>query len=172
MVLLYGMPHREQWQSKVVLPLAEESWSRHARRDLQIAISYLHESTALRRSSVSYSAAALGALIAYGRPFTERADPAANQSPALRRCFLAFAADLGADLHLHAKLLQMRDEIVALSDVVSVPAARLNARCFRYPDQRLARITCRLDPPHFNRLAVSMRIGCEFYQAEILSRIL
>jgi len=108
----------------------------------------------------------------YSRPFTERADPAANQTPAQRRCFMALAADLGAELRLHAQLLQMRDEIFALSDLVSVPAARLNARCFRYPDPRLARIIGRLDRSHFSRLAASMRLACMFYQAELLSRSL
>ena len=164
------MHHWALGQSRAGVPWGEELWSRLASRDLGVAAGYLRESAHHSRRSVGYSAAVLGALMSYSRPFTERADPAANQSPAQRRCFMAFAADLGADLRLHGQLLQMRDEIVALCDLVSVPAAPRNARCFRYPDPRLARITSRLDQPHFSRLVASMRLACGFYRAETMSR--
>jgi hypothetical protein len=166
------MPHRGLWQSRAGLRREDESWSAHAYRDLEIAIGYLRESTHHRRRSVGYSVAALGALISYSRPFTERPDPAVNQSPAQRRCFLALAADLGADLRLHSKLLQMRAELIALSDTVKGPAAPLNARCFKYPDPHLARIIRHLDQAHFRKLAVSMRVACAFNQVQILARTL
>jgi hypothetical protein len=66
----------------------------------------------------------------------------------------------------------MRDQIMALSDIVSDPASRLHARSFRYPDPRLVRITQSLSYPDFRRLAGSMRVACAFFQAEIDARTL
>jgi hypothetical protein len=166
------MPHRELLPKRVSQHPAAEQWSRHAVRDLDVAIGFLGDLGKHRRNSVGYSVALLGALLSYSRPFTERADPAVNQNAAERRCFMALAADLGADLHLHRMLLQMRDQVMALSDIVSVPAARLNARSFRYPDPHLMWITQSLSHAEFRRLAGSMRLACTFFRAEIDARAL
>ena len=151
--------------------LGNAPWSSHALRDLDVALGYLNESERHRRSSVRFSAAVLGTFLSYSRPFTERADAALNQTPAERRCLMSLAADLGADLLMHSSLLQLRDEIIALSDVVTVPAAaRLNARSFIFPQPRLASITRCLDHGRFRKLADSMRVACIFFQAEIDTR--
>jgi hypothetical protein len=164
------MPHRQLLPLRVAQHLEAEQWSRHAVRDLEVAIGFLRDLGKHRRNSVAYSVALLGALLSYSRPFTERADPAVNQNVAERGCFLSLAADLGADLHLHGMLLQMRDQIMALSDVVSLPAARLNARTFKYPDPRLMRITQNLSQADFQRLAGAMRVACTFFRAELDAR--
>jgi hypothetical protein len=85
---------------------------------------------------------------------------------------MALAVDLGADLRLHGMLLQMRDQIMALSDIVSFPAGHTNARRFRYPDRRLVLITQSLNQAEFSRLAGSMRVACTFFRAEIDARAL
>jgi hypothetical protein len=166
------MPHRELFPQSVAQHLEAEQWSRHAVRDLEVANGFLCDLGKHRRNSVGYAVALLGALLSYSRPFTERADPAMNQNVTERRCFMALAADLGADLILHGMLLQMRDQIMALSDIVSVPAARLNARSFRYPDPRLMQITRSLNQTDFRRLTGSMRVACTFFRAEIAARAL
>jgi hypothetical protein len=166
------MPHRELLPKRAAQHFEAEQWSRCALRDLEVAIGFLRDLRKHRRNSVGYAVALLGALLSYSRPFTERAEPAVNQNVAERRCFLALAADLGADLHLHGMLLQMRDQIMALSDVVSLPAARLKARSFRYPDPRLVCITQNLSHADFERLAGSMQVACTFFRAEIDARAL
>jgi hypothetical protein len=164
------MPHRSLLQEQIAQHYEGELWSGHACRDLQVAAGFLREAGKHRTRSVGYSAALLGALISYSRPFTERSDPSVNQTAAERSCFLSLAADLGADLRLHARLLQMRDEIIALSDFVSVPVVRLHARRFRYPDPRLACVTRGVNLPAWRRLAASMQVACSFFQAEMATR--
>jgi len=166
------MPHRQLLQKRMAHPPEGELWSRHAARDLAVAGGFLRELGKHRTASISYSAALLGALISYSRPFTERADPSFNQDVSGRHCFLAIAADLGADLRLHAKLLQMRDELIALSDVVSLPAHRLNARRFKYPDPHFARLTRSLDCADFRKLISEMHVACHFFHAEMQARLL
>jgi hypothetical protein len=166
------MPHRELWHPRMDWRWRDPPWSRHALRDLDIAFGYLRESERHRRRSVPYSAAVLGALLSYSRPFTERADAALNQTPGERRCLMSLAADLGADLLMHASLLQLRDEIIALSDIVRVPAARVSARRFKFPNPRLASITHCIDLGRFRKLAASMRVACVFFQAENDARAL
>src|SRR5262249_14709915 len=121
---------------------------------------------------VGESAAVIGALIFYSRPFTERADPAVNQRSDQRQCFLSLATDLGADLRLHARLLQTRDKVIALSEIVHSPLAHVNARLFNYPDPRFVRLTRNLNRDAFRRLARSMRVACALFQAEIDTRSL
>jgi hypothetical protein len=157
------MPHRQLLQKRMAQAPKSELWSRHAARDLAVAGGFLREWSQHRTGSIGSSAAVLGALISYSRPFTERADPSFNQDVRGRHCFLALAADLGADLRLHAKVLQVRDEIIALSDVVSVPAQRLNARRFKYPDPHFARLTGNLDGAEFRKLVAAMRAACDFF---------
>lgn len=164
------MPHRALLQRKVRQHASGEVWSPQARGDLEVAVGFLTESGNHRRTSVGYTAAVLGALRSYSRPFTERPDPAANQSPFEQRCFLSLAADLGADLQLHSALLQMRDEIIALSEIVRLPSEHVNARRFRYPDPRFARITHALNRAAFRKLAAAMRVACAFFQAEMDAR--
>jgi len=141
-------------------------------RHLEAAINFGHAAAKHPAGSAANSGAVLGALMTYSRPFTERADSAVNQTPAQRRCFLSLAADLGADLRLHGILLQMRDGVIALSDSVSSQVPRFDARRFEYPDVRVGRITRALNPGEFCRLAASMRLACNFFQAEIEIRLL
>ena len=166
----WHMPHRELLRKRAARHLEDPLWSSLAARDLEVASGFLRESGKHRRGSVAYSAAILGALISYSRPFTERPDAVLNQNAAERRCFLSLAADLGADLRLHGMLLQMRDEIIALSDIVSVPVVRVHARRFKYPDPRRARITAALNLSAWRRLAASMQVACRFFQAEMNTR--
>lgn len=165
--------HHRALLLKIPLPPAPANlWSRRAMRNLETAINFGHVAAKHRAGSAVHAGAVLGALMAYSRPFTERADSAVNQTPEQRRCFLSLAADLGADLRLHGILLQMRDGVIALSDVVSAEAPRLNARRFKFPDTRVGRITRALNPAEFCRLATSMRVACNFFQAEIDVRLL
>lgn len=69
-------------------------------------------------------------------------------------------------------LLQMRDELMTLSDIVASPATQLNARRFRHPDPRFAQVTRGLNRAEFYRLAASMRIACDFFQTQIEVRSL
>src|SRR5438270_10433040 len=112
------MPDRQHLHERMTQPPEGDLWSRHAARDLEVAGRFLRELGKHRNASIGYYAALLGALISYSRPFTERADPSFNQDVHGRHCFLTLAADLGADLRLHARLLQLRDEIIARSDPV------------------------------------------------------
>ena len=66
----------------------------------------------------------------------------------------------------------MRDELMTLSDIVASPATQLNTRRFRHPDPRFAQVTRGLNRAEFYRLAVSMRIACDFFQTEIEVRSL
>jgi hypothetical protein len=142
-------------------------WSDHAVRDLDVVVHYLRQAAHQRRCCAEHSASVLGALISYGRPFTDRAHPAVNPHPRERRCFLSLAADLGADLRLHETLLQARDEVIALSDVVHSPVTRLSARRFLHPDPRLSRLTRNLELARFRTLADSMRVACRFFELEM-----
>jgi hypothetical protein len=142
-------------------------WSEYAARDLEIVDHYLRQAAHQRRCCAEYSASVLGALISYSRPFTERPDPAVNPHPQERRCFLSLAADLSADMRLHGRLLQARDEVIALSDVVHSPMARLSARRFIHPDPRLSRITRNLELDRFRTLAGIMCLACGFFEAEM-----
>ncbi|MBS0419424.1 MAG: hypothetical protein JSR66_17065 [Proteobacteria bacterium] len=165
------MHHRELLLRMPVPPAPTDPWSCRAVRDLEVAINFGHVAAKHPAGSMVHAGAALGALMSYSRPFTERAD-AVNQTPEQRGCFLSLAADLGADLRLHGILLQMRDGVIALSDIVSSQFPPLNARRFKYPDSRVGRITRALNPGEFCRLAATMRLACHFFQAEIDIRIL
>jgi hypothetical protein len=142
-------------------------WSDCAVRDLDVVIHYLRQASHQRRCCAEYSASVLGALISYSRPFTERPHPAVNPPAHERRCFLSLAADLGADLRLHRILLQARDEVIALSELVHSPMARFRSRCFIHPDPRLSRIIRQLELDRFRALAGIMRVACRFFGAEM-----
>lgn len=166
------MPHRELLRRRAARCLENELWATLAARDLEVAGGLLRESGKHRKTSAGYSAVMLGALLSYSRPFTEGPDPAVNQNAAERSCFLSLAADLGADLRLHAQLLQMRDEIIALSDLVKVPAVSLHTRRFKHPDPRFVRVTGTLNLAAARRLAATMQIACSIFQAEEDGRFL
>lgn len=166
------MPHRELLLKISVPPVPAELWSRRAARDLQAAIHFVYVAGKNRANAAVHAGALLGALISYSRPFTERADPAMNPTPAQHKCFLGLAADLGADLLLHGKLLRVRDEVMALSDLVSLPEPRLNARRFKSSDSGVTRITRSLNQVEFCRLATSMRVACDFFQSKTDTRLL
>jgi hypothetical protein len=150
-------------------PVAPEGelWSRYAARDLDVVIHYLHQAAKQRRCGAGYTASILRALICYSKPFTERANPVVNQYPRERECFLSLAADLGADLRLHALVLQARDAVVALSDLAPAPSAHSSIRRFKHPDARLARIIRTLELGCFRTLVVRMRVACNFIEAEM-----
>jgi len=158
------MPHL----LKIPLPAPEGGlWSKYAARDLDVVCHYLHQAHRQRRGCAEHSASVLGALIYYSRPFTERAKPHIDQYPGERQCFMSLAADLGADLLLHSCLLHARDEAMALSKAVHSPLAQPNARRFKHPEPRLARITRQVQIDSFRRLASTMRVACYFFEDEM-----
>ena len=63
--------------------------------------------------------------------------------------------------------MQARDEALALSEAVHSPLARPNARRFKHPDPRLARITRHVQIDRFRRLASTMRVACYFFEEEM-----
>jgi hypothetical protein len=170
------MQYRECLQMEPICPSGAGVWIRYAVENLEAVAVFLRGSAKHRTSSVAHAGAMLGALFAYSRPFTECPDPALNPLPEQRVCFLDLAADLGADLRLHATLLQVRDEGIALSDFVPIVsswrphAGRFNARRFKYPDSRFARVIGTLDCAAFQQITASMRLACDFFRVEIESR--
>jgi hypothetical protein len=145
----------------------------YAARDFAGAVVFIRNASQHQRFSAAHLGSSLGALISYGRPFTERANAALNQRPEHRSCFLELALDLGVSMEVHTTILQLRDAVVARSDVQGAPTTRLagGSRCqlryFSYPDPECTRIVRRLNPLSFERIANLMRLACVFFLAEV-----
>jgi hypothetical protein len=147
-------------------------WLEFTVRDLDTAAGYLRNCEQNRRDSVVGASALIGALLSYARPFTERSNPSLNPLPEQQHRFLELAAQLGADLRVHAALMQVRADVVALSERVPVVSANptepsgASLRRFNYPDPNIDRVMESIDLRAFAEVVQAMRRGCEAWLAE------
>jgi hypothetical protein len=154
-------------------PAEAGGWSLTAAGDFFTASDFLRKVRKCKRGSAEHMGLLLGAVIAYARPFTDMVSRTFNQLPEHRQCFMGLAADLGADIGVHANILLAREKLVVMSDSCgTVPGGSSGPqrrwRKFAYPNPRCARVLELIESRDFGRNAGLMRLACVFFLAEVV----
>ena len=140
-------------------------------RDFDAAIDFLGRARIHDRAA--RDAMLLGALISYSHPFKDRDHPLLGRPLNQLPVFLDAAADLGVNLELHVRLLQLRAHAVGSSPPLTAPlrpsASSSNAGTHRFSfasplGHCLAQ---QLERQAFERIAHLMRLACVFTLKQI-----
>jgi hypothetical protein len=124
-------------------------------------------------AAVEYTALLLAGLVSYSRPFTDRdgsvLGPTLHEIP----IFLDVAGDLGADLEIHAKIMQLSARAITGAQTAVPPAERsdgtstLRVHRFSFPHPFGHLLLDHLDVRAFQQIANLMRLACVFTLTEI-----
>jgi hypothetical protein len=142
-------------------------------RDFAAAVDFLQRARNYDRAAIEYTALLLGALISYARPFKDRQGSSLGRPLHEIPIFLDAAVDLGVDLELHLKILQLSTQasgdsqttVVANRHGGSQRDMQIHRFSFPYPSGHL--LEDQLDVGAFEQISNLMRLACIFAITEL-----
>jgi hypothetical protein len=142
-------------------------------RDFGAAIDFLKRARNYDRCAIEYTALLLGALISYLRPFKDSRGSVLGRALHEIPIFLDAAVDLGIDLELHLRILQLSVQAIGGSQMAAAgnPQAGIRGNVqihrfsFPYPSGHL--FAHQLDVDAFEQNCNLMRLACVFTLTEL-----